>query len=119
MKNLITLLIMALPLAGCIIAQSSDEYKHVADNDNTSFISDLRWYPDNDGPGYHCDPYVYQIKMNNHLYLVSVPSSCDSRPYIYKGDPGPDMGEELKNIDPIVQNEIIEMTIISYNLNYQ
>lgn len=117
MKNFIAIL-TSLLLVGCVVSPAPIEYKFIANDDETS-ISDFRWYPDNDGPGYHCDPFVYQVTIDDHLYLVSVPSSCDPRTYIYKGDPGPDMGKELENLDPIFQEKIVKMVIVSNNLNYQ
>lgn len=60
--------------------------------------------------GYGCDTastrYVY-LTVEGHRYWVSIPTACNPRPDIYKGDPAPDMGDPYDDREPVSKEKIL------------
>ena len=115
-KMLSALCVAALTLSGCLNESSVKEKQLISYND---FIDqdNYHWDHSSDGPGYYCSSEIYEVALNNHSYFVSVPSECDPYTYIYNGDPGPDMGEEYKNMDQSFQDQLIQLAIVTHNIN--
>jgi|ERR1035437_1869122 hypothetical protein len=61
------------------------------------------------GPGL-CDSFsVYSVVVGGHTYLVSVKSPCDATRYVFKGDPGPDMGQPWDSRDTVSKEDILSV----------
>ena len=98
MKKMLSALCVVLTLSGCLNKSPAKENQLIDYNDFLDQDNYL-WDHSSDGPGYFCSSDIYEIILDNHHYFVSIPSLCDQHTYIYKGDPGPDIGEEYKNIE--------------------
>lgn len=116
MKKLsLLVLVTGLFLNGCL--GSPEPIDQTIDNQNKNNDDfDYDNHYSNDGPGYRCDPYLYKVKVKDMTYFVSLPSLCNTKPYIFKGDPGPDMGEKYEDLDPILQEEVIRAVMITHDI---
>ena len=119
MKNILVSFMVGLSL--CVTSCVYDNREFSANDilvsqENNTDTDSYKWHDDNDGLGYYCYSYLYDIEFNNHHYLVSVPSLCDPNTYIYKGDPGPDFGEEYTNLDAVLKEQIVNMVIVNHSV---
>ncbi|SRR5579885_2392236 len=90
MKTLVTLL-ACLSLVACVANTDTHET-----NQSTPTQDSPGTLPDGPGSyGFGCeghDTYTH-LTVDGHSYWVHIPTLCNPNPDIYKGDPGPDMGD--------------------------
>lgn len=115
MRNLFTILLGCLLLTGCLASPSSVENTKQIDDNTSVPVENTRWYQGPDGPGYYCVPDIVELKFNNKSYFVELPSMCDPNPYLYKGDPGPEIWEPIE--DPELKNTLVTLALVSLNTN--
>lgn len=113
-KTLMTkllLTVLAVGLSGCIVSAPPIESSDTPSNNDTS--SD-HVYEGKHGPkGWNdCVPYIVKVVIDNTTWFVELPSLCDPIPYIFKGDPGPDMWERCNNPDPVWQDRVIQAALV-------
>jgi len=106
------LTVLAVGLSGCIASTPPIDSGDTSNNNDTS--SD-RIYEDKGGSkGWDdCVPYLVKVVVDNTTWFVELPSLCDPVPYIFKGDPGPDMWERCSNPDPVWQDRVIQAALVA------
>lgn len=107
MKTLVTLF-ACLSLVACVANTDTHE-----SNGSSNPPSDNSINLPSDGPGsagYGCNVASYvHVTVDGHGYWVQVPTLCDPSPYIFKGDPGPDLGDPYDDkVGPVTNEEIME-----------
>jgi hypothetical protein len=74
--------------------------------------------PGGSGDSFGCNTtrvtYVY-VTVKDHSFWVEIPTACNSAPQIYKGDPGPDMGDPY-NYNEVSREEIVQAFELKWNL---
>jgi hypothetical protein len=53
------------------------------------------------------DLFFERVQVDNHIYFVGIPSVCNTKPEILKGDPGPDMGSLLPDDEFYIRKKIL------------
>jgi hypothetical protein len=107
MKTLVAL-VACLSLCACVANTES----HATDTSagTPSNNGDYGEYGHGGDEGYGCNQASYvHVTVDGHDYWVQVPTLCNPNPDIYKGDPGPDMGDPFKdNEGPVTREQIVE-----------
>jgi hypothetical protein len=108
MKNLLVVLGVCFSLSACVAETESSEPEDETEEIDSGGGS-LDGHASDKG-GFGCESLSYVgVTIAGHHYWVRVPTLCDDRPYIFKGDPGPDRGDPYDDRDdPVTREEILE-----------
>ena len=108
MKNLLVVLGVCFSLSACVAETESSESQEETEEVGSGEIN-LGGNTHKEG-GFGCDDVSYiGVTVAGHHYWVQIPTLCDRRPYIYKGDPGPDRGDPYDDREgPVTREEILE-----------
>jgi hypothetical protein len=108
MKTVLALMLACACASGCM-AEVDPSAK--TDKQSTGPDPSLAYPATGSSLGYDCnvpDNFVY-LTVQGHSYWVRIPTACNSNPDIYKGDPGPDVGDPYDNKDPVSKEMIIQV----------
>lgn len=106
MKTLAIVLGACLCLGACAANTDSSDSETNQPVDSSS-SGEYGWGHGGD-EGFGCDHVSYvHVVVNEHGYWVQIPTLCDPNPYIYKGDPGPDVGDPYDGRE-VTQEQIME-----------
>jgi hypothetical protein len=100
------LAVLAVGLSGCLAPPSPIESGGAPTGDDAT--SDYIYYGDSRSKKLdQCAPYLAKVVVDNSTWYVELPTLCDPNPYIFKGDPGPDMWKKYHGKDPVWQEKIV------------
>jgi len=105
MKSLFVVLGACLSLVACVAPVDSTETEAVVNQD----VSEEPYggWDKPEGPASCYVVSMLHVVVDGHDFWVQLPTLCDSTPYIFKGDPGPDFGDPYDDRYGTVINEDI------------
>jgi hypothetical protein len=112
-------LVVALSLCACVVGTDSSETdESLTGPVNQEEMGGSREPDTSKGAGCLRTTMV-SVTVENHTYWVTIPVACNLEPYIYMGDPGPDMGNPWTVTNPVPREKIIQaaLPIIDKHLN--
>jgi len=107
MKNLLVVLGACLSLVACVAPVDSTETEAVVNQDDSE--EPYGGWDKPEGPTGCNVVSMLHVGVEGHDYWIQVPTFCDSRPYIFKGDPGPDFGDPYDDrYGPVANEDILD-----------